>query len=90
MPNASMLESMSPKLVEVAERARREPDALFHALASLIDLDALRRAYRRQRKDAAVGVDGITKEVYGQDLEANLQDLHQRLRTKRYRHQPIR
>lgn len=90
MPNALMLESMSPELVEVAERARREPDASFHALAHLIDLVALRRAYRRQRKDAAVGVDGITKEVYGQDLEVNLQDLHQRLRTKRYRHQPIR
>ena len=41
-------------------------------------------------KDAAVGVDGITKEQYGQDLEANLQDLHERLKTKRYRHQPIR
>lgn len=42
------------------------------------------------RKDAAVGVDGITKEQYGQALEANLQDLHARLVAKRYRHQPIR
>jgi retron-type reverse transcriptase len=42
------------------------------------------------RKDAAVGVDGITKEQYGQDLERNLEDLHARLVSKRYRHQPIR
>jgi RNA-directed DNA polymerase len=42
------------------------------------------------RKDAAVGVDGVTKERYGQDLEKNLRDLHERLRSKRYRHQPIR
>jgi RNA-directed DNA polymerase len=42
------------------------------------------------RKDAAVGVDGVTKEQYGQDLERNLQDLHERLVSKRYRHQPIR
>ena len=42
------------------------------------------------RKDAAVGVDGVTKEQYGQDLEANLQDLHGRMKAKRYRHQPIR
>jgi len=41
------------------------------------------------RKDAAVGVDGVTKEEYGQALEANLQDLHARLVAKRYRHQPI-
>jgi len=50
----------------------------------------LTRACNRQRGDAAVGVDGVTKEQYGQDLARNLQDLHQRLRTKRYRHQPIR
>jgi retron-type reverse transcriptase len=42
------------------------------------------------RKDAAVEVDGVTKEQYGQDLERNLQDLHEWLRSKRYRHQPIR
>ena len=38
----------------------------------------------------AVGVDGVTKDQYGQDLERNLQDLYARLRSKRYRHQPIR
>ena len=37
-----------------------------------------------------MGVDGMTKEQYGQDLDQNLQDLHQRLKAKRYRHQPIR
>jgi len=81
---------MSPELVKVAERARRESEAQFHALAHLIDLEALRRAYHRQRSHAAVGVDEITKVQYGQDLETNLRDLHERLRTKRYRHQPIR
>ena len=89
MPNALMLERMSPELVKVAERAQRESEAQFHALAHLIDRDALRRAYHRQRKAAAVGVDGITKAHYGQDLEMNLRDLHERLRQKRYRHQPI-
>jgi retron-type reverse transcriptase len=40
--------------------------------------------------DAAVGVDGVTKAAYGQDLEENLRDLHGRLRAMKYRHQPIR
>ncbi len=53
-------------------------------------MPALERAYRRMRKGAAVGVDGVTKEQYGQDLEGNLRDLHARLKAKRYRHQPIR
>ena len=90
MPNASTLANMSPGLLKVVERAQREPEGRFHALAHLIDVPALGRAYRRQRSDAAVGVDGVTKEQYGQALEANLQDLHARLKAQRYRHQPIR
>ena len=90
MTNASTLGSMSPELLKVVERAQREPEGRFHSLAHLIDVPALRRAYDRMRKDAAVGVDGMTKERYGQDLEVRLEDLHARLRSKRYRHQPIR
>jgi group II intron reverse transcriptase/maturase len=90
MADASTSEILSPGLVKVAERARREPDAKFHSLAHLIDIAALRRAYGRIRKDAAVGVDGMTKEMYGQDLEARLADLHGRLKGMRYRHQSIR
>ena len=90
MPNASTLVDMSPGLLKVVERAQREPEGRFHALAHLIDMPALERAYRRQRANAAVGIDGVTKEQYGQALEVNLQDLHVRLKAKRYRHQPIR
>jgi group II intron reverse transcriptase/maturase len=49
----------------------------------------LGRAFERIRADAAVGVVGITKEQYGQDLESNLQGLHERMKAMRYRHQPI-
>jgi group II intron reverse transcriptase/maturase len=55
-----------------------------------MDRAALERAYRRLRKDAAVGVDGVTKEQYGQNLEENLRGLHERLKAKQYRHQPIK
>src|SRR5215813_13347089 len=90
MPSALTLGNMSPGLLKVVERAKREPEGRFHALAHLLDVPALTRAYRRQRSDAAVGVDGVTKEQYGQNLEANLQKLHGRLKDRRYRHQPIR
>ena len=89
MTDASTSEDMSPELRKVAERAKNEPEGVFHSLAHLIDVPALERAYHRARKGAAVGVDGITKQQYGQDLGARLRDLHERLRTKRYRHQPI-
>jgi RNA-directed DNA polymerase len=90
MPGTSISELMSLELQKVAERARREPEGKFNSLCHLIDEEALARAYRRLRKDAAVGVDGVTVESYGQDLGHRLRDLHERLRTKRYRHQPIR
>ena len=90
MTDALTPEDMSPELLKVAARARCEPDAQFHSLAHLIDVPALRRAFDRLRPNKAVGVDGVTKEAYGQDLETNLQGLHARLREKRYRHQPIR
>jgi RNA-directed DNA polymerase len=56
----------------------------------LLDVAALRRAFDRARKNAAIGVDGVTKEQYGRDLEARLADLHDRLKSQRYRHQRIR
>ena len=90
MSDASTSGTMSPELLKVAERAKREPEGRFHSLAHLLEVPALERAYHRQRKSAAVGVDGITKETYGQDLEARLRDLHARLKSKQYRHQPIR
>jgi group II intron reverse transcriptase/maturase len=90
MLDAQTSTSMSLKLLKVAERAKRAPEARFNSLAHLIDVPALGRAYRRMRKDAAVGVDGMTKEAYGEKLDERLSDLHARLMSKRYRHQAIR
>jgi group II intron reverse transcriptase/maturase len=81
---------MSPGLLKVRERAKRDPDVRFSSLAHLLDVGALERAFNRIRADAAVGVDGVTKGQYGRELESHLQGLHERLRSKQYRHQPIR
>ena len=88
--SASTVETMSPGRVKGVERAQREPEGRFHALAHRIEVPALERASRRQRTDAAVGMDGVTKEPYGPALEGNLQDRHARLTAQRYRHQPLR
>jgi len=77
-------------LQKVVDRARRDPNGKILSLAHRIDVPALERAYHRLRKDAAVGVDGVTKAEYGRNLEIHLQRLHERLRTGKWRHQPIR
>ena len=81
---------MSTGLLKVVERAKRDPNAQFNSLAHLLDVEALRRAFKRIRRNAAEGVDGVTKEEYATDLENRLQDLHARMKAKQYRHQPIR
>ena len=82
--------SVSPKLARIAELARQAPGMAFTTLAHHIDLDFLREAYRRTRKDGAVGVDGQTADQYEQDLEANLQSLLDRLKSGTYKAPPVR
>jgi group II intron reverse transcriptase/maturase len=55
-----------------------------------VDLDRLRAAYWAIRPMAAPGVDGVTWDAFGQGLEANLQDLHDRVHAGRYRAKPSR
>ncbi|MBX9652808.1 group II intron reverse transcriptase/maturase [bacterium] len=62
----------------------------FTSLAYLMDIDWLKEAYRRTRKDGAVGVDGVTAERYEQDLEINLQSLLDRAKSGAYRAPPVR
>jgi retron-type reverse transcriptase len=82
--------TMSPKLAKVMELARKDPGLRLRSLAHVLDEQLLAQAFHRLRTDAAVGVDGVSKEEYGQNLPANLHGLHERMRAGRYRHQPIR
>ena len=81
---------MSLKLQQVMERVKRDSEVRCLSLAHLLDEPMLTSVYHSLRKDAAVGVDGVTHEAYGQELDARIRDLHERLRTKGYRHAPIR
>ena len=90
MTDAKTSQDVSPGLKKVAERAKRSPDQRILALAHLIDEPALEHAYQALRKSAAVGVDGVTVEQYGEQLAANLQTLRTRMKAGQYRHQPIR
>jgi RNA-directed DNA polymerase len=90
MVDATTSRDMSPGLLMVADRARRDPNGRILSLCRFVDVAALARSYGRLRKDAAVGVDGVTVKEYGQRLNENLVELHARLKAGSYRHQPIR
>ncbi len=84
-------ENISTKLERIAKLARQMPGTALRSLAHHIDLDWLREAHRRVRKDGATGVDGQTADEYAKDLESNLQSLLDRAKSgDQYRAPPVR
>jgi len=70
--------------------ARQGRQMSFTSLAHHIDREWLQEAYRRTRKDGAVGVDGQTAAAYEANLEENLQSLLDRAKSGRYFAPPVR
>lgn len=80
---------MTTDLTRIGEKARKEPKLAFTSLYHHVcDVDNLRACYGDLDKGKAVGVDGVTKEQYGENLEDNLQGLSSRLRSMKYKPQP--
>jgi RNA-directed DNA polymerase len=78
-------------LERVRQAAQRDRKQRFTALLHHVyDIARLRAAYLALKRDAAAGVDGETWQSYGQTLEANLQDLSDRLKRGAYRARPVR
>jgi RNA-directed DNA polymerase len=77
-------------LDRVRAAAKRDRTLRLSNLMHHLDVDLLRRAYEALNRKAARGVDGLSWEDYGQELDARLQDLHSRIHSGRYRPQPVR
>jgi RNA-directed DNA polymerase len=82
--------SISTKLDRIATLAKQAPEMAFTSLSHHIDVDWLREAYRRTRKDGATGVDGQTADEYAAHLEDNLRSLLDRAKSGTYRAPPVR
>src|SRR6266852_1302738 len=85
-------EGVQTELGRVRQAAERQKGgARFTALLHHIyAIDALRAAFYELERDAAPGVDGETWEHYGQELEAHLVDVSDRVRRGASRPQPVR
>ena len=90
MGDTSRSPTIATKLQRIAEQAVRYPAMVFTTLLYLIDVDFLREAYQRTRKDSAPGIDGVTAEEYAEHLEENLRDLHERIQSGRYKAPPVK
>ena len=83
-------EPVATKLRRIAEKARKEPGFKFTSLYHLLNEELLRGCFWRLRKDAAAGIDKMTKDMYAENLDANLSNLLDRLHRMAYKPQPVR
>jgi group II intron reverse transcriptase/maturase len=82
---------MATDLTRIGEKARKEKDVVFTSLFHHIsDVDNLRACYDSLPAKKAAGEDGVTKDEYGEKLEANLLELSERLKRNGYRPGPKR
>lgn len=85
--NPTIISTKIARIEEVAKRTKGEP--IVH-LSHHIDVEWLREAYRRTRKDGGPGIDGVTGKAYGENLDQNLEDLLGRFKSLTYRAPPVR
>jgi RNA-directed DNA polymerase len=78
------------ELTRIAELAKQDAGRKFYSIAHLLTKEALWEAFDGLRKDAAAGVDGVTYADYAEHLIKNLCTLHEKLKSKTYRAQPLR
>jgi RNA-directed DNA polymerase len=74
----------------IVELARKKPGTVLFSLQHVIDFEWMREAYIRTRKDGATGIDGVTAAEYEANLEANLRDLLERIKSGLYKAPPVR
>jgi group II intron reverse transcriptase/maturase len=82
--------NLSTKRQRIAELARKKPGTALFLLHHVIDLEWMQEAYVLTRKDGATGIDGVTATAYEANLEANLKDLLDRIKSGRYKAPPVR
>lgn len=90
MPGPPSPTRISTKQSRIAALAKQMPGTAMRSLSHHMDLDWMLEAYRRVRKDGAVGVDGRTAEEYAEHLEDNLRSLLERAKSGAYRAPPVR
>ena len=79
---------MKTGLERISELATQDPKLVFTSIYHFINVNLLRQCHKEMDGKKAVGVDEMTKAEYEENLEANLEDLVNRLKRKGYRPQP--
>lgn len=84
-------ESLQHALDRIRQAARRDKQLRFTTLwHHVYEVGRLEKAYKGLNRKAAAGVDKVTWQDYGENLEENLEELSGRLKRGAYRARPVR
>ncbi len=83
-------ELMETKLSLITQIAKSDKKCKFNNLMHMINKESLRECFKRLARDKAAGVDRMTKEEYGMNLEENLEKLVKKMKQMSYRPQACR
>jgi RNA-directed DNA polymerase len=81
---------MSTKIERITELARENRQLQFLSIAHLLTPELFSEAFKSLRKDSSPGIDGVTYEEYRKEANDKIQQLHERVRSMKYRAQPLR
>lgn len=79
---------METKFARISEISAKDAKTEFTSIYHMIDKELLRKCHEGLNGNKSVGVDGVTKESYGENLEENLESLIKRLKNKCYKPLP--
>jgi hypothetical protein len=90
MPHSEMVSDVETKLNLISLRAQQDSTYRFTCLAHLLNEGFLEQCYRSLGKNKATGVDGISWDDYGENLQENVSGVVKRMKAKQYRPLPAR
>ena len=82
--------SVSSSLLAIGQKAKAEPGHRFQDLYGMINVEMLIECFHLLKRRAAPGVDGMTVSEYEKGLRGRIEELVERLKSKRYRAQLVR
>lgn len=90
MGTSESQEHMDTALAEIAWLSAHNPNQVYHSLMHHFNVDSLRHCFDKLEGRKAVGIDRISKAIYGEKLSDNLEDLIMRMKRMAYRPGPVR
>ena len=81
---------MTTKITRINQISKERPNEVFTSIYHLINKELLKECFNELDGNKAVGIDKVTKDEYGSNLDENIDNIVTKLKNKSYRPSPAR